>query len=119
LIGGLIVALPTAATGFADWVRLDRGSPPWRTATLHLTAMVRAVVVYALAAWLQYDGHRHGSVKTGGLVLSVVGLVALTAGGWLGGTLVLGHGSAWSGQRTPDAGRQRRAPTRLSRRWTR
>src|SRR5215208_5632378 len=23
LIGGLVVALPTAATGFADWIRLD------------------------------------------------------------------------------------------------
>jgi uncharacterized membrane protein len=31
-------------------------------------------------------------VTTGGLVFSVLGLVALTAGGWLGGTLVFVHG---------------------------
>src|ERR671927_275508 len=58
LIGGLIVAVPTAATGFADWIRLDWGSARWRTATLHLTAMSSAVVLYAVAAWLQHAGYR-------------------------------------------------------------
>src|SRR5437764_4307884 len=65
LIGGLAVAVPTAATGFADWIRLEWGSPPWRTATLHLTAMVSAVALFAVAAWLQHDGYRHGDVTTG------------------------------------------------------
>ena len=92
LIGGLAVAVPTAGTGFADWVRLEWGSPPWRTATLHLTAMVTAVVLFALAAWLQYDGYRDGDVTTGGVIFAVVGFVALTAGGWLGGTIVFVHG---------------------------
>lgn len=92
LIGGLAVAVPTAATGFADWVRLQWGSPAWRTATLHLTAMVSAVVLFALAAWLQYDGYRDGGVTTAGLILSLAGFGALTAGGWLGGTIVFVHG---------------------------
>jgi uncharacterized membrane protein len=92
LIGGLIVAAPTALTGFADWVRLEWGTPRWRTATFHLTAMVSAVVLFALAAWLQHDGYQHGDVTTGGLVFSVAGFVVLTAGGWLGGSLVFEHG---------------------------
>src|SRR3954451_5004028 len=92
LIGGLVVAVPTAGTGFADWVRLEWGSARWRTATLHLTAMVSAVVLFAVAAWLQHRGYQRGEVTTGGLVFSVVGLVALTAGGWLGGALVFVHG---------------------------
>jgi uncharacterized membrane protein len=92
LIGGLIVAVPTATTGFADWIRLEWGSDRWRTATLHMTAMVSAVVLFALAAWLQHRGYERGDVTTGGLVFSVLGLVALTAGGWLGGTLVFVHG---------------------------
>jgi uncharacterized membrane protein len=92
LIGGLIVAAPTATTGFADWIRLEWGSDRWRTATLHMTAMVSAVVLFALAAWLQHRGYERGDVTTGGLVFSVLGLVALTAGGWLGGTLVFVHG---------------------------
>jgi uncharacterized membrane protein len=92
LIGGLIVALPTAVTGFADWVRLEWGSPPWRTATLHLTAMLTAVVLFAVAAWLQHRGYRHGDVTTGGLVFSIAGFLALSAGGWLGGAIVFVHG---------------------------
>jgi uncharacterized membrane protein len=92
LIGGLIVAVPTAVTGFADWLELDWGSPRWRTATLHLTAMVAAVSSYGVAAWLQWPGYEDGSVTTAGLVFALIGLVALTAGGWLGGALVFVHG---------------------------
>jgi uncharacterized membrane protein len=92
LIGGLIVAAPTATTGFADWLRLEWGSDRWRTATLHMSAMVTAVILFALAAWLQHRGYERGDVTTGGLVFSVLGLVALSAGGWLGGTLVFVHG---------------------------
>jgi uncharacterized membrane protein len=92
LIGGLIVAVPTALTGFADWVTIEWGSPIWRTATLHLSAMVTAVVLFAIAAWVQHAGYRDGSVTTGGLVLVLVGLAAMTAGGWLGGAVVFVHG---------------------------
>src|SRR5919199_6486842 len=60
LIGGLIVAVPTAATGFADWVRLEWGSPRWRTATQHLAAMVTAVVLFAGAAWVAPPGYEGG-----------------------------------------------------------
>src|SRR4051794_10926113 len=92
LVGGLIVAVPTAGTGFADWVRLEWGSARWRTATLHLTAMVTAVVLFAVAAWLQHAGYQQGDVTAGGLIFSVAGFVALTAGGWLGGAIVFVHG---------------------------
>jgi uncharacterized membrane protein len=92
LVGGLIVAVPTAATGFADWVRLEWGSARWRTATQHLTAMLCAVALFAVAAWLQHAGYRHGDVTTGGLVFSLAGAVVLTLGGWLGGAIVFVHG---------------------------
>jgi uncharacterized membrane protein len=88
LIGGLIVAVPTAATGFADWVVLPWGGERWRTATWHLTAMLSAVTLFALAAWRQHPGYEHGGVTTSGLVLALAGLVVLTVGGWLGGRLV-------------------------------
>jgi uncharacterized membrane protein len=64
----------------------------WRTATLHLTAMVTAVLLFGVATWLQWSGYRHGSVTTGGLILTLVGFVSLTAGGWLGGAIVFVHG---------------------------
>ena len=92
LAGGLLAAAPTAVTGFADWLTLEWGSATWRTATLHLSAMVTAVCLYGVAAWLQWDGYEDGSVTTGGLVFALLGLAALTAGGWLGGAIVFVHG---------------------------
>jgi uncharacterized membrane protein len=92
LIGGLIVAAPTAVTGFADWVTIDWGSATWRTATVHLTAMVTAVCLFAVAAWLQWDGYQDGTVTTGGLIAALAGFVALTTGGWFGGAIVFVHG---------------------------
>lgn len=92
LIGGLVVAAPTAVTGFADWLEMGWGTAMWRTATVHLTAMVTAVVLFAVAAWLQWPGYRHGTVTGGGLALAVAGVVALTAGGWFGGAIVFVHG---------------------------
>lgn len=91
LIGGLAVAIPTATTGFADWVTIEWGSPRWRAATIHLSAMVTAVALYAVAAYLQWPGYHNGAVTTGGLVLALAGFVALTAGGWYGGAVVFIH----------------------------
>lgn len=93
LIGGLIVAVPTALTGLVDWLSIEWGSPRWRTATLHLTAMVSSVALFALAAWRQYDGYQHGHVTTSGLILTLCGAAVLTIGGWLGGSLVFVHGT--------------------------
>ena len=57
-----------------------------------LSAMVTAVALFAVAAWLQHAGYRDGSVTTGGLVLTLLGVGALTTGGWLGGAIVFVHG---------------------------
>jgi uncharacterized membrane protein len=92
LIGGLIAAVPAATTGLVDWLFIEWGSARWRTATAHMTAMVTAVVLFALAAWRQHPGYVHGRVTTGGLVLSLAGLAVLTVGGWLGGSVVFVHG---------------------------
>src|SRR3954453_15138490 len=46
LIGGLVVGVPTAATGFVYWLRLEWVSERWRTATQHLTAMLTAVTSF-------------------------------------------------------------------------
>jgi uncharacterized membrane protein len=114
LIGGLVVTVPTAVTGLAEWLQLTPGTPPRRTATMHLVAMVTAAVLFALAAWLQYDGYSDGSVTTGGLVLTLLGFVALTAGGWLGGTIVFVHGVRVMSQPTrPTLDAVRPTPTPL------
>lgn len=93
LIAGLGVAIPTAATGFVDWLYLEWGSARWRTATWHLTAMLTAVTLFAIAAWRQHPGYQHGDVTLAGLIFSVAGFIVLTIGGWLGGSVVFVHGT--------------------------
>jgi uncharacterized membrane protein len=99
LICGLIAAAPAATTGLVDWLFIEWGSARWRTATAHMTAMVTAVVLFALAAWQQHDGYVHGRVTTAGLVLTLAGLAVMAFGGWLGGSMVFVHGMRVLGTR--------------------
>ena len=92
LLAGLIATVPTALTGLADWLTLEWGSELWKTATLHLTAMVSATVFFGLAALLGHDSFKRGDVTAGPFILTVVGFGLLTLGGWLGGTIVFVHG---------------------------
>lgn len=92
LLVGLILTVPTALTGLLDWLTITRGTPLWRTATTHLIVMVTASVLFLLAAIVGYDPYREGDVTAGSLVLTLAGFAALTAGGWLGGTITFVHG---------------------------
>ena len=92
LVIGLIATVPTALTGLADWLLLEWGSPIWRTATLHLLAMVTATVFFLVAAIVGHGGYVDSEVTAGSLILTLVGFGLLTLGGWLGGTVVFVHG---------------------------
>jgi len=92
LIAGLIVTGPTALAGLADWLVIPRGTPLWRTATLHLTAMVTATVLFLIAAIAGHGDYVDKSVGGGPLVLTLSGFAILTLGGWLGGAIVFTHG---------------------------
>jgi uncharacterized membrane protein len=94
---GLVVALcwttVTALTGFADWLKISRGTPMWRTATFHALVNLTAGVLFLIAAIVGHDdGWRNGDVTTGPFVLTMLGFLALTVGGWLGGTITYVHG---------------------------
>jgi uncharacterized membrane protein len=92
LVVGLVVTVPTALTGLADWLSITRGTPLWRTATLHLTAMVSATVFFLIAALVGHAGYTDGNVTAGAFVLNLIGFGLLTLGGWLGGAIVFVHG---------------------------
>ena len=81
LIGvGVLVALPTAATGLSDWS--DHLGSERRIGFVHAVANVTAVACYSAS----YVARRRGSRGTG-LALSMVGAAALGIGGYLGGHL--------------------------------
>jgi uncharacterized membrane protein len=92
LVVGLVVTVPTALTGFADWLDISRGTPLWRTATAHLTAMLIATTIFAIAAGAGHADYVDGVVGGGSLVLTLVGYAVLATGGWLGGAIVFVHG---------------------------
>jgi uncharacterized membrane protein len=92
LIAGLIVTAPTALTGFADWLDISRGTPLWRTATAHLSAMLAATIIFAIAAGSGHADYADGVVGGGSLVLTLAGYGVLAVGGWLGGAIVFVHG---------------------------
>ncbi len=81
LIGvGILSAAPAAASGYADWSETDPSQQ--RVGLIHSTANLVALVLYA-ASWKQRSTHRSVAAK----VLSYSGLLAVSAGGFLGGHL--------------------------------
>ena len=92
LVAGLVVTGPTALAGFADWLDISRGTPLWRTATIHLLVMLTATAAFLLAAGVGHAGYVDGEVQGSGLVLTVIGFGLLTLGGWIGGSIVYVHG---------------------------
>ena len=92
LLAGLVVTVPTALTGFFDWLTIEWGTELWKTATLHLTAMVSATVFFGIAALTGHASFKEGNVHAGQFILTLVGFGLLTLGGWLGGAIVFVHG---------------------------
>jgi uncharacterized membrane protein len=92
LVVGLCSTALTATTGFIDWIEIEWGSELWKTATVHLTAMLTATGAFLAAALLGHDGYTRGAVTTGAFVLTLIGFALLTLGGWLGGAVVFVHG---------------------------
>ncbi len=92
LVAGLVTTVPTALTGFFDWLEIARGTPLWRTATAHMAAMLIATIFFAVTAGAGHNNYVDGEVSGSSLVLTLVGFAMLTLGGWLGGSVVYVHG---------------------------
>lgn len=92
LLVGLAVTVPTALTGLVDWLMITWWSDLWKTATLHLTAMVTASVLFLLAAVFGHSCYTERHVTVGPFLLTLAGFVLLTLGGWLGGSVVFRYG---------------------------
>jgi uncharacterized membrane protein len=92
LIVGLIISALTAITGFADWMQIARGTPLWRTATAHMIAMLIATAFFLVAIGAGYSDGMDGAVGDGAFLLTLIGFLVLTVGGWLGGAIVFTYG---------------------------
>jgi uncharacterized membrane protein len=92
LVVGLASSALTVLSGLLEWLQLTWGSELWKTVTTHALTMVTATVFFVLAIVFGHHGYTRGAVTTGSFVLTLVGFVALTAGGWLGGAITYVHG---------------------------
>lgn len=92
LLVGIIFSLPTAATGLADWVRIESRTPLWRTATTHMVVMLLATGVFLATIIVGKTSYDDGDITTGAYVLTLVAYGLLAFGGWVGGAIVFVHG---------------------------
>ncbi|MGI8803199.1 MAG: Rieske 2Fe-2S domain-containing protein [Solirubrobacteraceae bacterium] len=82
---GIVAALPTTATGLADWG--DTQAVERRVGLVHAAANVGALVLYGRSLAVRRQGRR-----LRGIALSLAGAGALGAGGYLGGHLAYVRG---------------------------
>jgi uncharacterized membrane protein len=92
LLVGILFSLPTAATGLADWVRIESRTPLWRTATTHMVVMLLATGVFLATIIVGKSSYDDGDLTTGAFVLTLVAYGLLAVGGWAGGAIVFVHG---------------------------
>jgi len=88
MAGGIIGAVLAAVPGFIDLLTLRR-SRVWTTGVAHTSANVTGLVLFIIAFAI---GISRSTPSVATLVLSVLGLIAIGIGGWLGGALVYEHG---------------------------
>jgi uncharacterized membrane protein len=92
LVVGLVFTVPTALTGFLDWLKISGGTPIKRTATVHAVTMVSATAAFLVAAGAGHGGYADAEVTTGAFVITLIGFGLLVAGGTFGGSVTYVHG---------------------------
>jgi len=88
--GGIVGALLAVVPGLIDYFSIDEAEMR-RIANLHLAVNLGAVVIFAINLWFRFRLPVESNVPLG---LSVVGVLAIGFGGWLGGEMVYVKGMA-------------------------
>lgn len=88
--GGIVGAILAAVPGLIDYLSIDEAQMK-RIATFHLAVNLGAVVIFAINLWLRFRLPADSPLP---LALSVVGVIGIGLGGWLGGEMVYVKGMA-------------------------
>ena len=93
-IGGAVVSLLAALTGFWDWLRsTEKGTQARRTANTHALTMMFVMALALVDIALRLNGYHtrtHPTVAT--LVISIIVAALVAVGATFGGSLVFEHG---------------------------
>jgi uncharacterized membrane protein len=92
LVVGIVLTVPTALTGFLDWLTITPGTPLKRTATVHAVTMVAGTAAFLIAVGAGHSGYSDEEVTTGAFVIGLIGYALLAAGGLFGGSIVFVYG---------------------------
>jgi len=84
LAGGIICALLAAVPGFIDLFAVSEPNLR-RIGITHMSIMLLAVAIFAVDFWMR---HSQRFPYTTPFILSIIGILVLLVGGWLGAKLV-------------------------------
>ena len=90
IAGGLVGAIAAAVPGLIDYFSINEAAMR-RIATFHLLVNLGAVLVFAINLWTRFSLPSGSFVP---LMLSIVGVIGIGIGGWLGGEMVYVKGMA-------------------------
>ena len=90
IAGGIVGALVSAVPGLIDYFSIDEAAMK-RIANFHLAVNLGAVIIFAINLWLRFRLPAESYLPLG---MSIVGVLALGIGGWLGGEMVYVKGMA-------------------------
>jgi uncharacterized membrane protein len=98
LLGGILGAVAAAIPGLIDWASLTNQAAV-KVANWHARVIIITVLIFVASFFLRTTS---GAAWTASLpmlplILSFVGVIGLTVGGYLGGELVFRHGVAVTG----------------------
>ena len=85
MVAGILGGLLAAPFGFADWLRIPRGTRARRIGAVHGSGNLMVVALFVVSWFLRADG---GAASTISLVLSLAGIALSLVTAWLGGELV-------------------------------
>ena len=92
MLVGVITALIAAVPGFVDYSDIRSDHPAKRTATAHMTLNLLVVALYGINLGVRSSMLADSKIPLLPLILSLVGIVLLSASGYLGGRLVYDEG---------------------------
>lgn len=102
---GILGALAAASVGFLDLLAIAPGTKARKIGLTHMTVNLIATALFVLAWLLRRDDVAPSDgTSTGLLVLSIVALLLLATGGYLGGELAYHYGVRVADEATQAAG---------------
>jgi uncharacterized membrane protein len=102
---GILGALAAASIGFLDLVAIPPGTRAWRLGLLHMSCNLSATALFAVAWYVRRDDVAPLSgTSWGHVLLSLVALGLVGAGGFLGGELAYRYGVRVADEGTQAAG---------------